>query len=44
MALKLCEKTELENALWGVLKVLRLLIRQNLILNVLKDMGTQVDL
>lgn len=44
MALKLCEKTELENALWDVLKSPAVAdSTKTIILNVLKDMGNKVD-
>lgn len=44
MALKLCEKNELENALWDVLKSPAVAdSTKTIILNVLKDMGNKVD-
>lgn len=44
MALKLCDKTELENALWEVLKSPAIAdSTKTIILNVLKDMGNKVD-
>lgn len=44
MALKLCDKTELENALWEVLKNPAVAdSTKTIILNVLKDMGNKVD-
>lgn len=44
MALKLCDKTELENALWDVLKNPAVAdSTKTIILNVLKDMGNKVD-
>lgn len=44
MALKLCDKTELENALWNVLKNPAVAdSTKTIILNVLKDMGNKVD-
>lgn len=44
MALKLCDKTELENALWDVLKNPSVAdSTKTIILNVLKDMGNKVD-
>lgn len=44
MALKLCDKAELENALWEVLKSPAVTdSTKTIILNVLKDMGNKVD-
>lgn len=44
MALKLCDKTELENAFWDVLKNPAVVdSTKTIILNVLKDMGNKVD-